>query len=118
MATSKNCPLCSGEGMPPTSLTNQERFLRCQRCRVLFDKEPHVIDYKNQFYDNNPFFNLKLYLEKGASLHLFAHFLVLMDYALRLLNRADALDARRLKLLWTRFVVGYGTLLRMGRSGR
>ena len=99
--------------MPPTSLTNQERFLRCQRCRVLFDKEPYVIDYKNQFYDNNPFFNLKLYLEKGASLHLFAHFLVLMDYALRLLNRADALDARRLKLL--EIGCGPGLLLDMAR---
>src|SRR5262249_23619089 len=107
------CPLCNAEGTIPVPLRNQERFSKCQRCGILFDKEPHLVDYKNQFYDTNSFFNLKLYLEKGASLHLFAYFLVLIEYALRLLNPAESLDARRLKLL--EIGCGPGLLLDMAR---
>jgi SAM-dependent methyltransferase len=113
MTPLKNCPLCNGEGATPSSLGNQDRFSRCQSCGILFDNSPQLIDYKNQFYDNNPFFNLKLYLEKGASLRLFAHFLVLIDYALRLLNPVDSLDARRLKIL--EIGCGPGLLLDMAR---
>jgi glycosyltransferase involved in cell wall biosynthesis/tetratricopeptide (TPR) repeat protein len=113
MATLKNCPLCNGEAIPPPSLRNQERFSLCQRCGSLFDKEPHLIDYKNQFYDTNPFFSLKPYLEKGASLHFFAHLLLLTEYALRLINPTESLDARTLKLL--EIGCGPGLLLDMAR---
>jgi cyclopropane fatty-acyl-phospholipid synthase-like methyltransferase len=99
MTTLKNCPLCNGEGTTPSSLGNQDRFLRCRGCGILFDKDPQLIDYKNQFYDTNPFFNLKLYVEKGASLRLFAHFLALAEYTFKLLNTTESLDTHRLKLL-------------------
>ena len=113
MTTLQNCPLCNGEGTPPPSLKNQERFLRCQRCGILFDKEPHLIDYRSQFYDNNPFFNLKPYLEKGASLHLFAHLLLLTEYALKVVNPTESINARRSKLL--EIGCGPGLLLDMAR---
>src|SRR5262245_50281094 len=113
MTTLKNCPLCNGEGTTPSSLRKQDRSSKCQRCAILFAKSPHLIYDKKHYYDNNPFFNLKLYLEKGASLHLFAHFLVLIEYALRLLIPAESLDARRLKLL--EIGCGPGLLLDMAR---
>src|SRR5262245_32252193 len=113
MTTLKNCPLCNGEGTNPSSLGNQDRFSKCQRCGVLFKRNPHRIDYKNQFYDTNPFFILKPYLEKGASLHMFAYFLVLTEYALRLVNPAESFDARRSKLL--EIGCGPGLLLDMAR---
>jgi cyclopropane fatty-acyl-phospholipid synthase-like methyltransferase len=99
MTTLKNCPLCNGEGITPSSLGDQERFSRCKDCGVLFDKNPQLIDYKNEFYNTNPFFSVKLYVEKGASLRLFAHLLALAEYTSRLLNTTESLDTQRLKLL-------------------
>ncbi len=101
------CPLCGEAGLSSgiqcDSLFGERRkFMRCAKCRLIFDAMPHDFHYEEGFYIDNPFLDLKMYLEKGSSLHLFAHLLLLAERALDLIRRGR------------RSAAGKGTLWEVG----
>jgi glycosyltransferase involved in cell wall biosynthesis/SAM-dependent methyltransferase len=72
------CPECGEQGVSTgfqaeTLSGRRQQFLRCLNCRLLFDPNPEVFHYEEGFYVDNPYLDPKLYLEKGASIRLFAH---------------------------------------------
>jgi len=86
------CPVCgelgASTGLEAETLWGRrQQFLRCPNCRLLFDTNPQDFRYEEGFYIDNPFLDLRLYLEKGASTRLFAYLVLQAERALNLVRR-------------------------------
>src|SRR5262245_38459304 len=84
-----NCPVCDVRGVASdlscvSASGRLQYFLRCPNCRSLFDQEPETANYEEGYYLDNPLLDLKLYVEKAASLRLFSHFVLEAERALKL----------------------------------
>jgi SAM-dependent methyltransferase/glycosyltransferase involved in cell wall biosynthesis len=86
-AVLSNCPLCGAPGEPsgvtcPTSWGEVQQFLRCPRCRSLFDPQGKEPSYDAGYYVGHDFLDLKLYVEKAASTRMFSHLVLEAERAL------------------------------------
>jgi tetratricopeptide (TPR) repeat protein len=99
-----NCPVCGEAGLASgiqceTLFGNRQEFMRCSNCRLLFDPNPQEFRYENGFYADNPLLDMKLYVERAASVQLFSHFIVQAERALNMVRRGRRTEAGK-GLLW------------------
>lgn len=112
------CPVC-GQPTVATELScdtlfgRRQQFRRCVNCQLLFDQNPQDFQYEAGFYTENPFLDLKLYLEKGSSLRLFAYLILQAERALQLTRLQGPASAAQGKL-WE-VGSGAGLLLDLAR---